>query len=101
MDLCRISHFDRENGRVLEFVLRIGVGHCSCHLLHMRQKRVDNIFLNVRLPPSPKVKRKKDDKLQSRNNVVEYLLSLLRKSCNYAECKIFSFIYYVAPLMDG
>ena len=55
-------------------VLWLGLRHCSCHLLHMHQQRVDYIFLTIRLPQPPKIKRKKakdvlGDKLPNRNNV--------------------------------
>ena len=80
IDLCGTSHFDRKNGRVWRLVLRLGLEHCSCHVPHVRQQGVHNIFLTVRLAhPEDKKKKVKgvfDDKLQSRNNVVECIYYL-------------------------
>ena len=61
MHFCRISHFGWQIGRVWRWMLRLGLGlgNCSCHLLHMRQQRMDNILLTVRLHPPPRVKSSK------------------------------------------
>ena len=58
MQFSRISHFVQESGRVLRLGIRLG--NCSGQVLHMRQQRVDNILLTVRLHSPPKIKKKEN-----------------------------------------
>ena len=107
MVLCGISHFDRESGRVWRLVLRLGLEHCSYDTPHVRQERVDNIFLTVRLAPPTRTKRKKWKIFLMTSYKVEIMLLsvfVISPSEVLQLCRMWnfvSFIYYVAPLMDG
>ena len=72
--ICSFAEYEILIRKVSCLMVRVRALFMS--LLHKHQQRVDYIFLTIRLPQPPKIKRKKakdvlGDKLPNRNNVVE------------------------------